>query len=151
MPFSKYPLNFLLYLVFSFVSSNTSFAENDTSVIEKNQKHFDAANRFALYSLGLRQLKSSSCANKVNIVDHSEKDITFIHSTFSKEENIYFAEDVIAIKEMEHEEIENYITDSIKMTGNIDNACQKLESLYKTSYKTAKEDFLRLMKAKPAQ
>ena len=151
MHLSKYPLIYFLCSAFIVAGSHASAAENYASVIEKNQKHFEAANRFALYSLSLRQLKNSSCASKVNIVDYSEEDLTFIRSTFNEEENIYFSEDVIAIKEMEHEEIENDIADSIKTTGNLDNACHKLENLYKANYKTAKEDFLQFFKAKTTQ
>ena len=100
---SKYPLIFLFYLAFIIMGGNATASEINTSVIEKNQEHFDTANRFALYSLSLRQLKNSSCASKVNIVDYAKEDLTFIRSTFNEEENIYFSEDVTAIKQLEHE------------------------------------------------
>ncbi|MCK4864134.1 MAG: hypothetical protein KAT06_01790 [Gammaproteobacteria bacterium] len=150
MHLSKHRLIYFLCIAFIVAGSNFT-AESSVSVIEKNQKHFDVANRFALYSLSLRQLKNTSCANKVNIVDHTEEDLTLIRSTFSEKENIYFSENIIAIKQLEHEEIEHYIVWSRKITGNLDSACQKLENLYKTNYKTAKEDFLRFIKAKTSQ
>lgn len=134
-----------------FALSLTSFnasALEPPLVIEKNQKHFEVANRFALYSLGLRLLKDSACANKVSITDHSKEDLAFIRRTFTEEENIYFSEDVVAIELMEREEIESDIASSIETTGNIDAACLKLERLYESNYKTAKEDFSRFIKAK---
>ena len=148
MQASKYRLIYFMCITFIVAGSNASSAENNALVIEKNQQHFDTANRFALYSLSLQQLKRSSCTNKVNIVNHAEDDLTFIRSTFTEEENIYFSEDIIAIKQLEYKEIEHDIAWSIKMTGNLNSACQRLENLFKTNYKIAKEDFLRFIKSK---
>ena len=148
MHFFKYRLGFLFYLAFIIAGSNVSAFDDPALVYEKNQQHFDAANRFALYSYSLRYLKLSRCRNKVNLTDHTNEDLTFIRGTLSKDENIYFSEDIVAIEESWPDDIESEIAHRIKKSGNIDYTCHELESLYTASYKKAKEAFLQLIKAK---